>query len=76
MLSKTVLVLVLAGVLATGWLVRPGSWLRCRTQAPPALCVQSPRPALSATTSGQRAYQSQPNHWRPLVMRSHVAMMR
>ncbi len=77
MLRKNVLVLVLALVVAVGFLVRPWSWLDSRTGVrSPALSIQSGRSRLSARESGFRYPQSQPMHWRALVMRSYAATAR
>jgi len=78
MLRKNVLVLGLALVVAMGWLVRPWSWLGSQSGVrSPALSLQSGRSNLSASEAGFRYHQqSQPTHWRALVMRSYSATAR
>ena len=77
MLRTNVLVLGLALMLAMGFLVQPWSWLGSQTGVrSPALSIQSGQSRLSAREVGFRYNQSQPTHWRALVMRSYSATAR
>ncbi len=77
MLRKNALALVLGLVIGASWLVEPWSWLRSETPVPsPALSIRSGQPTLTAREAGHRRHQTQPHHWRALVLRGNSAMRR